>query len=57
MTKTDEDQVVIFGGYTSSSGSSEACVLHLTTMVSHFGLSIISYVARLKKEGKTELMD
>ena len=55
---TDEDQAVLFGGYAPSSGrSSEARVLHLPTMVSHFGLSIISYVARLTKEGKTELMD
>ena len=54
---TDEDQAVMFGGFTSSGKHSEARVLHLPTMVSHFGLSIISYVARLTKEGKTELMD
>ena len=54
---TDKDQAVMFGGNTPSGRSSEARVLHLPTMVSHFGLSNISYVARLKKEGKTELMD
>ena len=57
LTMTDEDQAVMFGGFTSSGKHSEAHVLHLPTMVSHFGLSIISYVARLTKEGKTELMD
>ena len=54
---TDEGQAVMFGGDTPSGKSSEARVLHLPTMVSHFGLSNISYAARLKEEGKTELMD
>ena len=54
---TDEDQAVMFGGFTPSGWSSEARVLHMPTMVSHFGLSDISYVARLKKENKAELMD
>ena len=49
LTMTDEDQAVMFGGYITSGKSSEAHVLHLPTMVSHFGLSNISYVARLKK--------
>ena len=57
LTMSDEDQTVVLGGYTSSGMSSEALVLHLPTIVSHFGLSSISYVARLKKEDKTELMD
>ena len=57
LTKTDEDQAVMFGGDTPSGWSSEALVLHLPTMVSYFGLSYISYVARLEKEDKTELMD
>ena len=36
LTMTDEDQAVMFGEYTPSSGrSSEARVLHLPTMVSH----------------------
>ena len=46
---TDKDEAVMFGGFTPSGSSSEARVLHLPTMVSHFGLSNISYVARLKK--------
>ena len=54
---TDEDQAVMLGGYTSSGKTSEARVLHLPTMVSHFGLSNILYIAGLKKEDKTELMD
>ena len=57
LTMTDEDQAVMFEGYTSSGWSSEARVLYLPTMVSHFGLSNISYVAGPKKEDKTELMD
>ena len=36
---TDEDQAVMFGGYTPSRRSSEAHVLHLPTMVSHICLS------------------
>ena len=52
LTITDEDQAVMFGGDTPSGRSSEARVLHLPTMVSHFCLSNISYVARLKKEGR-----
>ena len=35
LTMTDEDQAVMFGGYSSSGKSSEARVLHLPTMVSH----------------------
>ena len=36
VTMTDEDQAVMFGGYNPYGGkSSEACVLHLPTMVSH----------------------
>ena len=50
LTMTDEDQAVMFGGYNPSGKSSEARVLHLPTMVSHFGLSNISYVAKLKKK-------
>ena len=57
LTMTDEEQAVMSGGRTPSGKSSEARDLHLPTMVSHFGLSNISYVARLKKEDKTELMD
>ena len=53
LTMTDEDQAVMFGGCTPSGEFSEARVLHLPTMVSNFGLSNISYVARLKKEDKT----
>ena len=49
---TNEDQAVMFGGVTLSGWSSEARVLHLPTMVSHFGLSDISYVAGLKKEDR-----
>ena len=57
LTMTDEDQAVMFGGNSPSDLSSEARVLHLPTMVSHFGLSDISYEAGLKKEDKTKLMD
>ena len=35
LTMIDEDQAVMFGGDTSSGESSDAHVLHLTTMVSH----------------------
>ena len=45
LTMTGEEQAVMLGGYTSSGMSSEALVLHLPTMVSHFNLSNISYVA------------
>ena len=36
LTVTDEDQAVMFGGYTLSGESSEAYILHLPTMVSYF---------------------
>ena len=45
LTMTDKDQAVMFGGITPSGKSSEARVLHLRTMVSHFGLSNISFIA------------
>ena len=36
LTMIDEDQAVMFGGVSSSAiVSSEACVLHLPTMVNH----------------------
>ena len=65
LTMNDEDRAVMFGGYTPPGRSSEAHVLHLSearvlhlpTMVSHFGLSNILHVAGLKKEDKTKLMD
>ena len=57
LTMTDEDQAVMFGGNTPSDMSSEARVLHLPTIVSHFGLSDISYVAGLKKQDKIKLID
>ena len=49
---TDEDQALMFGGLIPLDWSSEARVLHLPTMVSHFGLSNMLYVARLNKEDR-----
>ena len=41
LTVTDEDQAVMFGGFTPSGESSEAHILHLPTMVSHLCRRVI----------------